>query len=182
MADLVDHQGKVQVHVWIRLLQWSLSREGSAGRSGGDVVLLRDHEVSVSSLCGIGRRICEGLCVQHRGTSDSSKLALFVRRPFPPTSRENRDDRLDTNSKSIGMNPETPHPEPPPPAEPVDVSQADSFCAGCHLAQIQNSKFWINCDACGLWYHDICEGLTEPYNEDTYICQKCRKKRYSHVV
>lgn len=50
-------------------------------------------------------------------------------------------------------------------------------CPVCKAIQNIESKFWIGCDECGLWYHDVCEGLTAPFNEETYICCSCRKKR-----
>ncbi len=75
------------------------------------------------------------------------------------------------------MNPESPPAEVPKTSESVENTMGYDPCPVCKAIQNIESKFWIGCDECGLWYHDVCEGLTAPFNEETYICCSCRKKR-----
>ena len=41
-----------------------------------------------------------------------------------------------------------------------------------------DSKFYIQCDKCNIWYHGDCEKVTSEQAEhiDIYACKKCRSK------
>lgn len=59
----------------------------------------------------------------------------------------------------------------------VENEEEEQPCPTCHMVANPDSQFWICCDECNTWYHDVCEGLTSMVTSDTYICLNCRKKR-----
>ena len=67
--------------------------------------------------------------------------------------------------------------EAQPLPEAVDPSASNDPCPTCHQVVNPNSQIWIGCDECGLWYHDVCEGIPPTFNDDRYVCINCRKKR-----
>ena len=71
--------------------------------------------------------------------------------------------------------------EPQPLPEAADTMASYDPCPTCHQVVNPNSIMWIGCDECGLWYHDICEGVPPSYNDEKYICISCRKKRM-HII
>lgn len=71
--------------------------------------------------------------------------------------------------------------EPQPLPEATDTTASYDPCPTCHQVVNPNSIMWIGCDECGLWYHDICEGVPPSYNDEKYICISCRKKRM-HII
>ena len=62
-------------------------------------------------------------------------------------------------------------------ATSVENEEEEQPCPTCHMVANPDSQFWICCDECNTWYHDVCEGLTSMVTSDTYICLSCRKKR-----
>ena len=63
------------------------------------------------------------------------------------------------------------------PLDPNSGIQQSDVCPTCHLMENPHSLEWICCDECQRWYHDVCEGITMPYEEKQYVCISCRKKR-----
>ena len=51
-----------------------------------------------------------------------------------------------------------------------------TYCGGnCGLIYESDSvvDFWIACDVCDRWYCCLCEGLSEPTEEESYVCTQC---------
>lgn len=75
--------------------------------------------------------------------------------------------------------------EAPPPDVNVAKEVVESYdpCPICHSQTHPNSKDWIMCDLCEVWYHEVCEGLTViPSDEKQYTCNSCRKKSKATVL
>ena len=51
-----------------------------------------------------------------------------------------------------------------------------TYCGGnCGFIYESDSvvDFWIACDVCDMWYCCLCEGLSEPPEEESYVCTQC---------
>lgn len=63
----------------------------------------------------------------------------------------------------------------------IETASGDP-CPICHSTANPDSKEWIQCDECEVWYHEVCEGLSVVPSDEKYICNSCRKKSKIHYV
>lgn len=58
----------------------------------------------------------------------------------------------------------------------VQIQEDEYICPQCDKPD--NGTPMIGCDKCDQWYHWQCVGiLTEPKEEDIWLCPKCKKKK-----
>ena len=73
------------------------------------------------------------------------------------------------------MNTDNPQSEPLANAE-ADENSGNSICPTCGSEHNFNAQFWIRCDKCKIWYHNVCEGVESNDPDKEYICTVCRNK------
>ena len=80
------------------------------------------------------------------------------------------------------MSTEMPPPESSISKDPIEIASAADPCPICHSTANPDSKDWIQCDECEVWYHEVCEGLSVVPSDEKYICNSCRKKSNIHYM
>ena len=61
-------------------------------------------------------------------------------------------------------------------AKTTTTTTTVTYCGGnCGFIYESDSvvDFWIACDVCDMWYCCLCEGLSEPPEEESYVCTQC---------
>ena len=70
------------------------------------------------------------------------------------------------------------------PGDPLDAMDVegddDEVCGCCGRRDLSNTAGgdteWVQCDACSLWYHQLCEKAPPGGFTDYFICKSCRSK------
>ena len=70
------------------------------------------------------------------------------------------------------------------PGDPLDAMDVegddDEVCGCCGRRDPSNTAGgdteWVQCDACSLWYHQLCKKASPGGFTDYFICKSCRSK------